>query len=435
MLVDKDDPKKAEYLALEYPDKITLTLTNSRTMGDKVAEVQDRWIDFDYVGILNDDHVLITEEWDKKILTAITGTNVIATNDGPEPSTPWNAPHRLCGSITFSGGVLRALGWMFPPGIKHLYSDEAWGFLFNHAKNAQFLMDVCVYHDNAYKDPAQRDDTYKAINGDGDFTVANPVGGLWESDRAAFQKWINESAQADAQRVLDLQPKTGIMIATPSQDHQVSMNYAIGLSDAATAMTVNNIYFELARVCGSSLLPHARNSLVDMFMKSRCQRLLMVDADQGWNKDSIFRLMQSPRMIIGGITPHKRFPINFNFEPLDEDKHFFKDLVNKGMPEFIEFAKAKADKLGNIQVNHVGTGFVMIDREVFNILKDQVNEYSAFDNNPAVKHREYFKMSGEKGHYKGEDWWFMELARANKIPIYINANVILSHLGNFEFRP
>ncbi len=435
VLVDREDPRKAEYLALEYPDKITLTLTETRTMGDKVNEVKPLWIDFDYVGILNDDHVLVTEEWDQKVLKQINGANVVATNDGPSPDKPWNAPHRLCGAITFSGPVLRALGYMFPPGIKHLYSDEAWGFLFNHAKNAQFIMDVCVYHDHAYKDEKQRDDTYRAINGEGDFTVANPVGGLWESDRAAFQAWLNKDAAKDAQKVLDIQPKTGIMIATPSQDHQVSMSYAIGLADATTAMTVNNIYFELARVCGSSLLPHARNSLVDMFLKSRCQRLLMVDADQGWSKESIFRLMQSPRMIIGGITPHKRFPINFNFEPLDEDKHFFKDLVNKGMEEFQAFAAAKADKLGNIEVNHVGTGFVMIDRAVFDVVGTQVNEYIAFDNAKDVKHKEFFKMSGEKGHYKGEDWWFMELARANKIPIYINANVILTHLGAYEFRP
>lgn len=435
VLVDKDDPKKDEYLALEFPKKITLTLTETRTMGDKVNEVKDRWIDLDYVGILNDDHVLITPEWDKKILSALNGTNVIATNDGPSPDKPWNAPHRLCGAITFSGGVIRALGYMFPPGIKHLYSDEAWGFLFNHAKNAQFLMDVCVEHRHAYLNPADRDDTYRAINGEGDFTIPEPKGGLWESDRAAFQAWINKDASSDAQKVLDLQPKTGIMIATPSHDNTVVMDYALGLTDTATAMAVNNIYFEMARVCGSSLIAHARNSLVDMFLKSRCQRLFMIDSDQGWNKELFFRLMQSPRMIVAAITPHKRFPINLNFEPLDEDKHFFKDLVNKGMDEFIPYAKAKADQLGCIEVKHVGTGAMMIDREVFKILAHDVNEYSAFDNNPAIKHREYFKMDGSTGHYMGEDWFFTKLAKKHKIPIYINAQAIMTHQGTHVYKP
>jgi hypothetical protein len=295
-------------------------------------------------------------------------------------------------------------------------------------------MDVCFEHRHAYLNPADRDDTYKAINGEGDFTVANPTGGMWESDRAAFQKWVNESAQDDAQKVLDLQPKLGVMIATPSQDHQVSMSYAIGLTDAATAMAMNNVYFELARVCGSSLLPHARNSIVDMFMKSRCQRLLMVDADQGWSKEALFQLLNSPRLIIGGITPHKRFPMNFNFKPLPEHEHYFKDLTNKSAEEFMKYAKAEADKFGHIKVDHIGTGFLMIDREVFNILKEHVNEYSAFDNNPKAKHGEYFKMTGESGHYKGEDWFFCELAKKYGIPLYINANVIITHLGSHEFR-
>lgn len=435
VLVDHEDPRKEEYQKIEYPEGSVLMLTQSRTMGDKIHEVFEQYKDHDAIMILNDDHRPITEEWDKKVLEQINGHNCVFTNDGEEPSKPWNAPHRICGAITISGAIIRALGYVWPREIKHLYTDEALGFIFNHAKNASCLMEVCVWHQHAYKHENKRDETYKAINGDADFTSPEAKGGMWEADRAAFQRWINESAQEDAQKVLDLQPKMGVMIATPCQDHQVSMNYALGLSDATVTMAMNNVYFEISRVAGSSLLPHARNSLVDMFLKSRCQRLLMVDADQGWGKDSIFRLLQSPKLIVGGITPHKRFPINFNFKPLKEDEHYFKDLVNKSPEEFMEYAKAKADPLGLIEVEHIGTGFLMIDREVFNILKDQVGEYVAFDNNDRVKHKEFFEMSGKTGHYKGEDWFFCELAKKNKIPLYINANVILSHLGAHEFRP
>lgn len=434
VLVDKEDPRREEYQKIDYPSGSILIMTQARTMGDKVHEVFEEYKNMDAVMVLNDDHRPMTPEWDKKILQAINGTNVVFCNDGPEVSKPWNAPHRICGAITISGKILRALNYFWPREIKHLYSDEALGFLFNHAKNAQCLMDVCVWHQHAYNHQNKKDETYNVINGDADITVPEPKGGLWEQDRSAFQAWLNKDAMKDAQVVLDLQPKSGIMIATPSQDHQVSMGYALGLTDACTAMTVNNIYFELARVCGSSLLAHARNSLADMFMKSRCQRLLMVDADQGWSKESIFRLMQSPRLIIGGITPHKRFPMNFNFKPLPQDEHFFKDLTNKSSQEFVEYAKAKADQLGNIEVEHIGTGFLMIDREVFNIMKADLNEYVAFDNNPGIKHKEYFKMSGDTGHYKGEDWYFCELARKHKIPLYINANVVLTHQGTYEFR-
>lgn len=432
--MDNEDPRKEEYQKLAYPKDCVLIMTQGRTMGDKIHGLYEEFKDMDAVMVLNDDHRPLTEEWDKKVLSRINGTNVVFTNDGQEPSKPWNAPHRICGAITLSGGVIRALGYFWPREIKHLYTDEAWGFIFNHAKNAECLMDVCVYHEHAYVHQNKRDETYREINGEGDFSIAKPTGGMWESDRGAFERWLHSSAMADAQKVLDIQPKTGIMIATPSHDNTVVMDYALGLTDTATAMAVNNIYFEMARVSGSSLIAHARNSLVDMFMKSRCQRLFMIDSDQGWNKEQFFRLMQSPRLIVAAITPHKRFPVNLNFEPLDEHKHFFKDLVNKGMEEFIPYAKAHADQLGCIEVKHVGTGAMMIDREVFNILKNEVMEYSAFDNNPSIKHREYFKMSGESGHYQGEDWYFTKLAKKHKIPIYINANAILTHQGSHVFR-
>lgn len=433
VLVDNTDPKLDEYRTIALPKDCQMIFTEAITMGDKVREVWGRIKDMAWVGILNDDHRPKTEKWDQKILTQITGTNVVSTNDG------WVAPNRICGAICFSGQILRTLGYMFLPGQHHLYSDDLWAVLFGKPGALRILMDVLVEHHHVYKHPEKKDSTSEKINGPLGLVEGVGVGGMWPEDKRVFETWLHSSqAQIDIQKIMDLQPKQGIMIATPSHDGNVAMAYALGLADASLGLAQNNIYFEMARVVGSSLIPHARNSLVEMFLKSKCQRLLMIDSDQGFDKGTVFSLLQSPRLIIAGITPHKRFPINLNFEPLDEDKHYFKDLVNKGMEEFKTFAKDKADKLGNIEVNRAGTGVMMIDRKVFEIMKDHIDYYEAFDNDPTVKHGEYFKMggAGEKGEvrrYRGEDWHFTELAKKLKIPIFINANVIVPHQGSFVF--
>lgn len=189
----------------------------------------------------------------------------------------------------------------------------------------------------------------------------------------------------------------------------------------------------MARVIGSSLLPHARNSLVNMFMNSRCQRLLFVDSDQIWQKEAALMLFQSNRRIIAGVTPHKRFPINLNFDPKEEHKKYFKDLSNKSSQEYIEFARAECDPKGEVEVAKAGFGFIMIDRSVFELMIPLVSEYQAFDNNNDAIHHEIFSMGAVNGKYLGEDWAFCNLAKRLEIPMYINANCTLGHQGQFTF--
>ncbi len=402
-------------------------------MGGKCRELWDQYKDLDYICILNDDHHLETEGWDIKLQAAITGTNVLGTNDG------WVAPQRLAGATVFSGKVLRTVGYLFPEFIDHLYFDSVWEYLTSKAQCGNILMDVMCRHEHVFKkaqensgnmDHADRThhEVYKK-----DWNDAKEVGTpAWH-----FDQWLQKHGEEDAQKLLDIQPKMGLMIATPSHDGNCAIAYALGLSDLAVFMAGHNVYFEMARVTGSSLIPHARNSLVDMFLKSKCQKLLFIDADQGFTKDAALHLFQSNKRIIAGITPHKRFPINLNFEPLPEDYKYFKSLSNKGPEEFSEYAKEKADPKGEIEVQRCGTGFLMIDRSVFNIMAPHVTDYIPFDGNDKIIHKEFFKMgavsTGELNKFKGEDWSFTELARTLKIPCFINANSVVSHHGNFTF--
>ncbi len=112
---------------------------------------------------------------------------------------------------------------------------------------------------------------------------------------------------------------------------------------------------------------------------------------------------------------------------------YFKDLNNKSQEEFFKFAKEQADPTGEIEVSRTGTGFVMVDRSVFEIMREHVPHYLAYDQNDSEKHGEYFAMGGDGERFRGEDWKFCELAKKLKIPIFINTNVILSHQGSYNF--
>lgn len=438
VLVDKNDLSIEEYKKLKYPQGWELQITDSITMGDKVREVFDTVSDLDWVGILNDDHRPRTKDWDKRVVAHITGCNVVFTNDGPAPDQRWNFPNRLCGAIAFSGKLLRDLGYMFPKNLHHFFSDDVWGILFGKAGCAQGLADVCVEHVHAYRDESLRDDTFYKINGENIMeemkNKGQGTGGLWKQDREAFQRWLQEDAQNDSRKVVGLQPKQGMMLGFLSHNSDVACDFAMGLMDSAINLNQQNIYFEIARIEGSSLIAHARNSIVDMFLRSKCQRLLFIDTDQGFNWNHVYTLLSSNRPIVAGIVPHKRYPINMNFDPLEEDMKYFNDSANKSSEEFFKFAKERADAKGEIEVEKVGTGCMMIDRTVFDVLKEYVPEYRPFDDNRKIEpHKEFFKMGAMEDRYRGEDWFFCQIARKAKIPIYINTNTLLSHQGTHRF--
>lgn len=417
LLVDKTDLCLNDYRALQLPQGWELVETEGITMGDKIEEVKTRWIDLDAVAILNDDHIPMTEEWDAKVFAQIKGYNIVSTNDGMK------FPHRICGMIAVSGKIIRELGWFFPKGVKHLFTDDAWEVL-ARTGCLQVLPDVMVKHDHAFIHKNE-DNTHKEVYAEES----------WKRDKEAFDKWLQNDAQKDVQKVLNMQPKQGIMVATPSHDKNVAFGYAVGMFDLGIAFAQMNQHLELGRVEGSSLIPHARNSLVHMFLKSKCQKLLFIDSDQSFSRNDVLHLYNSNKLLISGITPHKRFPINFNFEPLPEHASYFKDTTNKSVEELVKFAQEKCDPKGEIEVNRAGTGFMMIDRKVFEIMKDHVGKYLAFDGGSDEEHYEFFKMGGMDGKYRGEDWYFTELAKKLKIPIHINANAIVAHQGTYIWDP
>lgn len=421
VLVDHTDPKKEEYLKLDYPEGWKLILTQGITMGDKVREVWSQIINLDFVMILNDDHRPRTKGWDEKVIQAITGVNIVGTNDNWHP-----VGQRLCGAICYSGKVLRTLGWMFPPGINHLYHDNIWETLGGRTGCINLLPDVIVEHDHAFRN-GNKDSTHEKVYPPG-WELETEGNETWH-----FRKWLRENSEEDIQKLMDIQPKQGLMLATPSHDGTCSINYAAGLTDLGIFMATHGIYFEMARVVGSSLIPHARNSLVDMFLRSKCQKLLFIDADQGWDKESALILFQSNRRIIAGVTPHKRFPINLNFEPLPKDAKYFRELTNKGEEEFHKFVLERAEPNGEIEVSKAGTGFMMIDRSVFDLMKDHVDSYQAFDENPKALHKEFYKMGAVDKKYRGEDWKFCDLAHKLNIPIFINSYAVVQHSGSFTW--
>jgi hypothetical protein len=117
---------------------------------------------YDHLGFMGDDHLPRTRGWDAHVLGAL---------DAPEPRQPWI----VYGNDLLQGGALptaaflpsrlvRALGFMAPPVLRHLYVDNFWLELGQALGGLRYLPDVVIEHIHPAAGKTAMDARYEAVN-------------------------------------------------------------------------------------------------------------------------------------------------------------------------------------------------------------------------------------------------------------------------------
>lgn len=190
-LVDKEDPSYLEYKALELPASWTLVTTDARTMGAKIREVWAKIKGRDSVMILNDDHLCVTHEWDKKTYANLNGKNFVSTNDR------WMAPIKAAGVTAFSMPLVEAWGFpLFPAGINHLFIDDVWESIGRQTGCHDIDMSIVVLHLHVLKREGKLDKTHQSV-----YTPNWQLG----PSRVAFDRFMKEELPGVIERTSALQ--------------------------------------------------------------------------------------------------------------------------------------------------------------------------------------------------------------------------------------
>ncbi len=170
--------------------EMPMTIVNTGkavSMGDKVRFVWDRVKDSKWVGILNDDHVCITPEWDKKVDALIDGTNMVSTNDGN-----WNFGVRVCGLTAWSMGLLNAAQFpIYPRNLQHLYIDDVWKAIGESTGCWLETNKIDIHHKHALKGEMEKDETFKKVYAQGS----------WEYDSKEFRHFMEQDFKDTCARI------------------------------------------------------------------------------------------------------------------------------------------------------------------------------------------------------------------------------------------
>jgi hypothetical protein len=178
VIVEKADwaDNEAAYRDIALPPGWRYVATDGDTMGDKVRELWPLYCGARAVGLLGDDNVPETPGWDRLVAADVNGWNVLSTNDDWQAHTDIHRG-RMAGATLWSGDLIRAIGWLYPPKLQHCYIDDIWERLGRLGRCWHVRMDVMVRHVHLQKHNAELDETHKKAYG------------FMGADREIFEAW------------------------------------------------------------------------------------------------------------------------------------------------------------------------------------------------------------------------------------------------------
>ena len=214
--------------------------------------------------------------------------------------------------------------------------------------------------------------------------------------------------------------KSFLAICVPCYGGQVTEKHYVSMMSYTIACMKNDMTFSIETLANESLVTRARNNLVaKMMMNPKTTHLMFVDADVGFAPESVYKLIGHNKDVVGGIYPKKTFEPDYVFNP---------SLDSKRDGDLIE-------------VDDIGTGFLLIKREVIQKM---------FDNFPDLKYRNNININSEAepfmyalfdthidketSTYLSEDYTFCNRWRELGGKIYADTSIQLSHTGYYSFQ-
>ncbi len=206
-----------------------------------------------------------------------------------------------------------------------------------------------------------------------------------------------------------------------------------------------NISFDIRLLSNESMVTKARNKLVEFFLEGDHTHLMFIDSDMGFHHETVLKLLNFDKAIVGCTYPVKQISWPRIFKNLKSIKKI-RDLLKYSF-NFINEINVEDGEFE--QVEWLPTGFMLIKREVFiKMMKEQPNKFYIPDYNTNEyrykdkKHYDFFEagvhhgeINGKTGmRYYGEDSYFCKkwTGMGGEIWLY-NPEHKLTHIGNTWF--
>lgn len=245
-------------------------------------------------------------------------------------------------------------------------------------------------------------------------------------------------------------PSAKILVGTPCYAGLATVDYVNSFLRSQNALRQYNIELDSCFLMNESLIPRGRNTIVAKFLANPSfTHLMFIDADISWDPIHIYRLIQHNKDVVGGIYPKKNYEFN-KLDKLDNILNAYNNS-NYGVSKLayikanllgyvVNFNENTTIKNGLLDVDYIGTGFMMIKRDT---LVKMCNAY------PLDKYRDDIGMLNTDeenrwlyslftceivdGRYLSEDYYFCKRWIDLGGKVFADITINLSHVGTHKF--
>lgn len=226
----------------------------------------------------------------------------------------------------------------------------------------------------------------------------------------------------------------GILIATPMYGGMCHGEYCIGAVKAVGLLRSLGFIVNYQAMFNESLITRARNNFAALFLNDpRMDYLMFIDSDIGFGEQDILRLLLADKPLAAAAYPKKKINWNAYNKAVLAGKDKPKDWAGEFIFKAVGIDSVE-DDWGMIEVTHAPTGFMLIQRKVFETLQNIVPEYEDAIDGKLVKGWDFFRTGvGPNGKYTSEDYWFCNEWRQTGGKIYMNPYIQLSHTGSYTY--
>jgi hypothetical protein len=234
-----------------------------------------------------------------------------------------------------------------------------------------------------------------------------------------------------------------ITIATPMYGGICHNSYQKSIFSLMNLLTQKGYRVNYSDLSNESLITRARNTLTEIFLRTGNDYLLFIDADEGFNADGILKMIEEDVDIIGAAVPMKG--INWDRVRIAA-KNDEADLSNFTAVYNVNISTEQKQRLKEnpnsiVEVDYIGTGVMLIKREVFQKLKESTPSYRSDQTNMAgIQYGETIydfwrtEIDPKSRRLLSEDYNFCNMWRGVGGKIHLAPYVKVVHVGTYWFK-
>jgi hypothetical protein len=236
-----------------------------------------------------------------------------------------------------------------------------------------------------------------------------------------------------------------IYVATPMYGGQCTGIFLKSILSLVDLLKKEGHVVHFHDLYNESLINRARNTLTEMYMQTNYTHLLFIDADQGFDPRGILKMIQEDVDLIGAAVPmkginwervEKKVKDGIPANQLEQHTGIYNVNISKKQRELL-----KENPKEIFEVDYVGTGLLLIKRNVLEQLKQHVGQYRS--DQPKLGNIEYGDpiydfwktiVDPKSERLLSEDYNFCKLWKDIGGKVFVAPYVKVTHVGTYIFQ-